>query len=122
MKYKLRKEYPTDPTAALCAILEDRGVKDITNFIRPSKKCELNPYDLENIELAANHLLLHLRKNSKICFIVDADVDGVTSSAILWLYIKNLFPNSDLTFTLHEHKEHGLDDKIDWLIDDEQFD
>ena len=44
-----------------------------------------------------------------------SDCDGFTSSSILWLYIKHLFPNADLTFTLHEHKQHGLDDKIDWL-------
>ena len=48
--------------------------------------------------------------------------DGFTSSAILWLYIKNIFSEADLTFTVHEHKQHGLNDKIDWLIEDEQFD
>lgn len=44
-----------------------------------------------------------------------SDCDGFTSSSILWLYIKHIFPEANLTFTLHEHKQHGLDDKIDWL-------
>lgn len=122
MKYRLRNNYPTDPNKALPAILRDRGVYDIENFMKPSKKCELNPYNLENIELAADRLLLHLRNNSRICFIVDCDVDGVTSSAILWLYIKHIFPEANLEFTMHEGKQHGLEDKIDWLIDEEQFD
>lgn len=47
--------------------------------------------------------------------VVDADADGFTSSAILWLYIKHIFPKANLDFTVHEHKQHGLDDKIDWI-------
>lgn len=122
MKYKLKNNYSKDPTRAMYEILQDRGVKDIENFIKPTKKCELNPYDLDNIEIAADRLLWHLRNNSHICFLVDCDCDGFSSSAILWLYIKNIFPNADLNFTIHEHKQHGLDDKIDWLIYDDQFD
>ena len=122
MNYRLRNNYTENPKTALSEILRDRGVKDIENFIKPTAACELNPYDLENIELAAKKLLEHLRANSRICLIVDSDCDGFTSSSILWLYIKNIFPNADLNFTIHEHKQHGLDDKIDWLIDDEQFD
>lgn len=53
MKYRLRNTYPTNPTTALAAILEDRGVEDVDKFLHPTKACELNPYDLENIEAAA---------------------------------------------------------------------
>ena len=115
MNYKLRKQYTTNPEKALSEILIDRGVQDINTFLHPTSECELDPYGLENIDLAAEMLLKHLRKNSKIMFIVDSDCDGFTSSSILWLYIKHIFPEVNLTFTVHEHKEHGLDDKIDWL-------
>jgi len=115
MNYRLRNNYTTDPNYALEEILKDRGVQDIDNFLYPSKKCELDPYGLENIDLAADMLLRHLRANSKILFVIDSDCDGFTSSSILWLYIKHLFPNANLNFTIHEHKQHGLDDKIDWI-------
>ena len=115
MNYRLRNNYTTNPDYALQEILIDRGVNDIENFLYPSSKCELDPYGLENIDIAAEMLLKHLRNESKIMFIVDSDADGVTSSSILWLYIKHLFPKADLNFTMHEHKQHGLDDKIDWL-------
>ena len=115
MNYRLRKQYTTNPEKALSEILIDRGVQDIYTFLHPTAECELDPYGLENIDLAAELLLRHLRANSKIMFVVDSDCDGFTSSSILWLYIKHLFPNANLTFTLHEHKQHGLDDKIDWL-------
>ena len=72
MRYRLRKEYSTNPDKALKEILQDRGVQDIEHFMNPSAEtCELNPYDLENIDTAADRLLYHLRRNSKILFVVD---------------------------------------------------
>ena len=115
MIYRLRNNYTTNPDYALQEILIDRGVKDIENFLYPTSNCELDPYGLENIDLAADMLLRHLRADSKIMFVVDSDCDGFTSASILWLYIKHIFPKANLNFTLHEHKQHGLDDKIDWL-------
>ena len=60
MKYRLRNNYSTNPDKALKEILTDRGVTDIENFIIPSKECELNPHNLENIDAAAEKLLYHL--------------------------------------------------------------
>ncbi len=120
MKYRLKKNYPTNPDEALPAILADRGVKEIEKFLNPSFACELNPYDLENIEAGVEMLLRHLRANSSILFIVDADADGFTSSSILWLYIKSIFPQADLSFKVHEHKQHGLNDMID-IIEDNPY-
>jgi single-stranded-DNA-specific exonuclease len=122
MKYRLRNKYTTDPEVALEEILRDRGVTDIENFMNPSPACELNPYLLKNIEAAADRLLYHLHKGSSILFNVDADCDGFTSSAILWLYIKHIFPEANLHFMVHTHKQHGLDDKIDWLEDNPDYD
>lgn len=115
MKYRLRNNYSKEPMTAIYEILQDRGVYDIDNFIHPSKECELNPYDLDRIDIAANTLLAHLRANNKILLVVDADADGYTSSSILWLYIKHIFPQANLNFIVHEHKQHGLNDSIDWI-------
>ena len=122
MKYRLRKNYSSNPDKALKEILQDRGVKDVENFMHPSAACELDPYLLQNIVPAADRLLYHLNNRSKILFIVDADCDGFTSSSILWLYIKQIFPEASLEFTVHEHKQHGLDDKIDWISDEAKWD
>ena len=115
MKYKLRNSYSTDPEKAMQDILLDRGVKDIEKFCNPSVDCELNPYYLNNIDEAADLLLKHLRADHSILWNVDPDVDGFTSSAILWLYCKNLFPNGKFEFRVHEHKQHGLSDMIGWI-------
>ena len=122
MKYKLRKTYSTNPDYALKEILRDRGVMDIENFMNPTAACELDPYKLNNIEKAANMLLGHLRANHDILFVVDCDADGYTSSSILWLYIKHIFPEARLEFTVHDHKQHGLDDKVTWICDEAKWD
>ena len=122
MKYRLRKEFSTNPDKALIEILKDRGVTDITNFMNPTNSCEYDAHKLLNIDAAAERLLYHLRKNSKILFIVDCDADGYTSSSILWLYIKHIFPEAQLEFTVHDHKQHGLDDKITWICDEAKWD
>ena len=122
MKYRLRKKYSTNPSKALEEILRDRGVEDVYSFMHPTSACEISPYRLVNIEAAANKLLYHLRKDSKILFVVDADADGYTSSSALWLYIKHIFPEAQLDFTVHEHKQHGLDDKVDWICDEAKWD
>lgn len=113
MNYKLRNIYSKNPDQALRDILIDRGVKDIDKFLWPSTECELNPYDLNNIKEGAELLLKHLRANHNILCIIDSDTDGFTSSSILWLYIKHIFPQAKLDFMLHEHKQHGMDDKIE---------
>ena len=122
MKYRLRNKYSTNSDKALREILQDRGVQDIENFLNPSVKCELDPYKLKNIDAAAERLLHHLRRDSDILFIVDCDADGFTSSAILWLYIKHIFPKARLDFTVHDHNQHGLNDKIDWISDEAKWD
>ena len=122
MRYRLRKEYSTNPDKALKELLQDRGVQDIERFMNPSMLCENDPYQLKNIDAAAEMLLHHLREKHKILFIIDADTDGFTSSAILWLYIKHIFPEVELEFTVHDHKQHGLNDKVDWITDEARWD
>jgi len=58
VKYKLRGLYSKHPEKALSDILISRGVNDIKNFTKPSRfYCDLNPYNLNNIDLAAEKLL-----------------------------------------------------------------
>lgn len=47
--------------------------------------------------------------------------DGYTSSSILWNYIKDFYPEANLHFLCHEHKDHGLEDTWE-KIDEEHWD
>lgn len=117
MDFKLRGNFSKNKETALYEILMNRGVTDLESFITPTQeKCDVCAYLLDNIEDGAKMLLKHLEAESKICIIVDSDADGYTSSSILWNYIKKVYPNANLSFTVHEGKQHGLEDKIDWLV------
>lgn len=122
MNYRLRNNYSKESEKAIIDILHDRGVKNVEAFINPTKKNENNPYDLDNIREAAEKLLYHLQHNSYICILQDSDNDGVCSAAMIWNYIKTIYPDTNLYFTIHEGKAHGLSDKIDYFLDEAHFD
>jgi single-stranded-DNA-specific exonuclease len=72
MNYKLRNAIqPRDIETCLEDILTLRGVEDIESFLNPSSMCELNPFNLDNVEEGAEMLLNHLNRKSRICFVVD---------------------------------------------------
>ena len=52
--------------------------------------------------------------------VVDCDCDGYTSAAILINYLHDLFPayvENNLIYFVHDSKQHGLNDCIDWIIE-----
>ena len=86
------------------------------------KMCSLEdglepPEHLDNIEQGATLFLNSITKeNSKICIIVDCDVDGFTSSTILYKYARFLKPELNIDFFVHSGKQHGLEDMMEKLI------
>lgn len=116
MKVKLANENFT--SNYLKNLLAARGVTDIEEFLDPSIR-ELNSPELfDNITEGAKLLTETLQiANSKILIVVDCDVDGFTSAAIIYQYIKLIEPHQDIDFILHEHKQHGLQDHYQKLLD-----
>ena len=114
MKYKLiNKDIKSN---YLKEFLTERGITDIDGFLNPSNTFLHDPEDLLNAKQAAEKVLDYVNNKAKILTIVDADVDGFTSSAIIYQYIKKLDKDADIDFILHEHKGHGLSDLIDDII------
>ena len=102
MKYRLRQNAPSkDIHTCIQEILQQRGVKNIEGYMYPSKKYENDPFLLDNVRTAADRLLEHVRNKSSILIITDADTDGYCSASILWLYLKDFFPDIDLKFICH---------------------
>lgn len=113
MKYRQSRYLSKDANTCVAEILRARGVENIEAYMRPSQEYENDSMLLDNIEVAAKRLVEHLERKSSILFIVDADCDGYSSSSILWLYIKDFYPQANLKYICHEHKAHGLEDIID---------
>ena len=105
-------------------LLRARGVEDVEGYFHPRAEFLQSPTDLKNIRLAAVlYTRIALKENSKILIVVDSDNDGYTSAAIIYQYTKRLNPNCQLEYWLHEGKQHGLQDHIDKLMEqDYQYD
>ena len=102
----------------LTNLLHARGVINVEDFLQPTDKYLSKPTLLDNINQGARWLNDALNKeNSKILIVVDCDVDGFTSGAIMWNYIHAIAPMQELTFMLHEHKQHGLEDCCQKILD-----
>lgn len=96
----------------LINLLKVRGVQDIQKYIEPDESC-LNNWNLfDNIYEGLDLFHEAISNDYKILLIVDCDVDGFTSAAIIYQYIKQISPNQKIDYWLHEHKQHGLEDHI----------
>lgn len=116
MKYQLIENSKNDINNFLETVLNNRHIEDIDTFKRSNNELlENNTYlDLDNIEKGVELLLDHINKKSKITLIVDPDVDGITSSAILYNYLKEAFGDiSNISPISHSGKGHGLSKDIE---------
>ena len=116
MKTRLINEnFKSDYTANL---LRSRGVGDVEAYYEPSVDALQDPLFLENIDEAAALLIATLDCNEHILIVVDSDNDGFTSATIMYNYIKDMAPNAEIDYVLHEGKQHGLQDHIKDLMDE----
>lgn len=121
MKYKLINT-PNDNYNAQVQVLTNRGLKEneIQHYMNLTEK-DLNDPEIFGEQLlhnAASTIKKHLDAGSDICNIIDCDDDGYTSSAILINYLYDICPGSTVDhvhYFLHEGKQHGLADAMDWI-------
>ena len=108
MKYKLiGGNYTFMPIEC---ILENRGITKELFILDSSIIEDYNNYD--NIQEGIELLIKHIKNKGKIRFVVDSDTDGNTSSAMLYNYIREIYPNADIGYKIHTGKQHGLSDDI----------
>ena len=91
-------------------LLKERGVENIEHFLRPTIEDLESPKKLLHMLDGLELLQRHLDYNDTLALVVDCDVDGFTSAAIIYQYIKLIVPSIEIKVFLHEHKQHGLED------------
>lgn len=94
-------------------VLINRGVDDPEireNFMRDTLDKYENDYSLlDNVQEGIDCIEKHIAEQGKIYLIVDSDVDGYTSAAIITLYLKERYSDLDeIHFIMHDGKEHGI--------------
>lgn len=84
--------------------------ENISSFLGvPPLSDEDNPYHLENMQFATNIAKwICYQPDAKVFVQVDSDCDGYTSAAIVINYLKRKFPNLNISYRLHNGKEHGI--------------
>lgn len=113
LEYKLIKDSLNDLDRIKETVFRNRGIKNIERFTHLSEKDEHSYELLDHIHEAIDLYLKHLEAGNHIHIIVDSDTDGYTSAAILYMYTKELYPDCNLTYSLHTGKQHGLSKDID---------
>lgn len=103
-------------------LLKARGVADVEAYMKPTREYLQDPFDLKNVRLAAvlyKRIVLNDKPPySRVLIVVDSDNDGYTSAAIIYQYTKRLNCNCQVDYWLHEGKQHGLQDHIDRLMEE----
>lgn len=100
-------------------ILRLKGVTDTKSFLNPTVENTESELLFNNIEKARDVLVKHIEQNSKIDLVVDCDVDGNTSSALMYQYIKRIKPSIDIVYFIHTGKIHGLKEFVDRICRDD---
>ena len=131
MKYNLIKNSKNDINQFLRTVLENRGISEenYEEFIASNNiDIEGNTYEnLNNIKLGVETIWKHIENGDIITLVVDPDVDGICSSAILFDYLEKAvsetlapqgFATTNLTIksqfyinwdvVTHTGKGHGL--------------
>ena len=120
MKYELIKNSANDINHLMQTVLNNRGITNIEEFMKSNKEdLEQNSYsDLNNIDVGVRTLLEHIKNKDMISLVVDPDVDGICSSAILYNYLQIVtkeenLPEINWNIVTHSGKGHGLSDDIE---------
>lgn len=95
-----------------------RGIEDLEAYKTPGPEYLLDPSKLKNIAYAAGlYLRVVMQPRPRILIVVDPDVDGFTSAAIIYQYTLQANCHAQIDYWLHEGKAHGLSDHIDKLLE-----
>ena len=111
MKYQLRnKNFNNEiPELALEELLKDRGIEQPYEWLHPDESYEHSPWLFQDMVKAVALLNKHIKNNeSKILVVVDSDLDGYTSGAIIMTLLSNIHRDQEIQYVLHPNKEHGI--------------
>ncbi|MDA3616302.1 single-stranded-DNA-specific exonuclease RecJ [Polluticaenibacter yanchengensis] len=92
---------------AICKILVQRGLEDFEqsrDFFRPKIGHLHSPWLMKDMDKAVERITRAITNNEKILVYGDYDVDGTTSVACMYQFLKSIYPNVDF-YIPHRYKE-----------------
>jgi len=94
----------------LCKILVQRGIDSYDKakaFFRPSLEALHDPFLMKGMQKAVDRILDAREKKEKILIYGDYDVDGTTSVACMFLFIKKIAANNEIDFYIPHRCREG---------------
>lgn len=93
----------------LCNILVQRGIDNFEkakDYFRPQLSHLHNPFLMKDMHKAVNRILIAIENNQKILVFGDYDVDGTTSVALMYRFLKKIYAEERIDFYIpHRYKE-----------------
>ncbi|HEY8660028.1 MAG TPA: single-stranded-DNA-specific exonuclease RecJ [Hanamia sp.] len=94
---------------SLCKILVQRGIDSFEKakeYFRPQISQLHDPFLMKDMEKAVIRILSAIKHNQKILIFGDYDVDGTTSVAIMYRFLKKIYREENIEFYIpHRYKE-----------------
>ncbi|WP_052045082.1 single-stranded-DNA-specific exonuclease RecJ [Caloranaerobacter azorensis] len=101
-------------------VLINRGIKTVEeckNFINVSLENLYNPFLLKDMDVAVERIINAIQKNEQIWIYGDYDVDGITSTTILKLYLQKIGCNVNYYIPDRMTEGYGVNkDAIDYIV------
>ena len=112
---KINEIFKDNEEITVNSYLKKCGVKNVKEFIKPHipfEKPEIdNWFDYYNMDKARNMFIKHYNFKTPTYIICDSDLDGITSTAFIYMYMKALKEDWNIKILIHNGKERGLQDE-----------
>ena len=100
-----------DVPHALATLMVQRGITsfdEARSFFRPSLDNLHDPFLMKDMNIAVDRISSAIYKNEKILIYGDYDVDGTTSVALLYSFLRNIYPNIDFYIPDRYKEGYGI--------------
>ena len=110
MNYKLIGS--NDTNNIIKTVLQNRGIDNWKKYLELNSVNDEEYKGLDNIDDAVECFAAHIENKDSIGILFDTDTDGICSGTIMYKYIKEIAPESNVHIIIHEReKAHGLEAK-----------
>ncbi len=110
-----------DVPQPLANLMVQRGItsyEEAKSFFRPGLENLHDPFLMKDMNIAVDRISSAIYKNEKILIYGDYDVDGTTSVALMYSFLRNIYPNIDFYIPDRYSEGYGISCKgIDYAHD-----
>ncbi|MEJ2103681.1 MAG: single-stranded-DNA-specific exonuclease RecJ [Ignavibacteriaceae bacterium] len=97
------------PILAQLLVLRDiKTFNEAREFFRPSIDSLHDPFLMDQMEAATTRVITAITENQKICIYGDYDVDGTCATALLYMFLKELYANVEFYIPRRLEEGYGL--------------